>query len=237
MNGKVSAAAIRGWLKAQKRPCTLAKVTAARAADPDVIVGASPAEISAGLGIPVGPEGLPERMRVYWSLRQMFKDEILDREGVGRGLRYFVIREPVKVLLTPAERRQRRNARLRATHVSKGGRTIAEVLELRSAQAAERRAARKAATAQRKADREAALRARRAAEAKQRAKPKRKPKAKRKPKPVIAKPVKPVKVQPVARKAAKPDLQPVLQSMESVEAFKARGGQVEKLPPPWERAA
>lgn len=211
---------IRAWLQTQKRPCTIEAITAARAVDPDVVVGAAPAEIAAGLGIPEGPDGLRERMRLYWSLAQMHTDGICGREGIGRGLRYFVLRVPVRPKITAEEKRLRHNARARARYVPKM-RDLTRMRALRAQKAAERKAERDQRRAAIKAERQARREAERAA------------RRKRKP----AKVAKPVREKAPVRCAPRPVPKPVLQRMESVEEFKARGGKVDQLPAPWERAA
>jgi len=208
---------IREWLRAQKRPCTIEAIEIARAADPDVLVGASPAEIAVGLGIPVAPEGLRERMRLYWSLGQMYKDRICGREGIGRGLRYFVLREPSKPLMTAEEKREKHNARARARYVPKK-RDFAHMAMVRKAKADERKAERDKAKAEHKAQKIAAREAKRVVEK-------------------VRKPVKvakPVRVRPMPRMRPEPAPRPALQRMESVEDYKARGGVVERLPTSWE---
>lgn len=216
---------IRAWLREQAAPCTLEAVTAARAENPAVVVGATPAAIAAGLGATTHQE----RMRTYWSIGMMFRDGILGREGSGHSMRYFVIREPKIARLSAEERRLRHNERARKRSKlvrKKGVLPWAEWNALRKQAAAARAAERAAKRAAQQAEREARF----AASRKQREEAKAKAEAEKQARRYRPKPRPAMKLVEGTPKPAPPPPP----RLETVAEFEARGGRIQRLPTSWE---
>jgi hypothetical protein len=208
------AAAIRAWLATQDGP-------------------RSPDAIADALGYPKGcltRDGKQtDRMRLHWTIGEMFRKGLLVRTGSGRRFVYALGR-PVAEPLTDAEKRDRRNARMRKRYVERRACMTAEEYNAQRAQDALRK---REERARQRAARDAAVKRARAQEALQRAKTivqrmksTQETKAKAAPK---------VRPQPAPTVAPTPILQaPRVERFETVEEWMARTGQrPEVLPAAW----
>lgn len=157
-----------------------------------------------------------ERELTYWNIAVQFRDGILGRNRCSRWFEYFVQREPAPKTspLSAEERRLRKNARERKRMRRNRAQLQAERRAKAAAKAAERERERLQRQAAAAAERER-FRAARAA-------------AKAKPKPVKPRHTMPVCVPSKPSVTAPP--KPVVR-FESVDAYLARGGRIQRIPP------